>query len=36
MENCEETDVLPFAKDAKQAQRLWELSEELVQEKFAF
>ncbi|KAB2571002.1 putative oxidoreductase [Lasiodiplodia theobromae] len=36
VENCEETDVAPFAKDGKQAQRLWELSEELVREKFAF
>ncbi|KAK0624513.1 putative oxidoreductase [Lasiodiplodia hormozganensis] len=36
VENCEETDVAPFAKDSRQAQRLWELSEELVRDKFAF
>lgn len=36
VENCQDTDVMQFAKDEKLSHRLWELSEELVKEKFSF
>ncbi|KAF4540639.1 Retinol dehydrogenase [Lasiodiplodia theobromae] len=36
VENCHDTDVMPFAKDETLSHRLWELSEQLVKEKFDF